>query len=621
MTKHNLHQIHPPDIYIGREIQTVNCLKLLLEDGKKLITITGEAGIGKTTFATFLAHWLIQRAKFDAIYFIELATAKDINDLFSKIANTLNIEFKIDLSGIAQENIPEAEFEQRKNQLRQRLSSNGKILLILDNFENLLNDDLCSFLIKNLTTISNLYLLITSRPALKITGVEKEFELPPLTKDEAKELFKKLSADKRKITTKEDESYIDKICKIIHYNPLAIELVSQHANMGFKNLFDKLGESRLSLQRADRRGVGERFKDMAISLEFSYNLLDENSKRLFILLSVFRGRFTLEAVENISVVSTNKLNKQAVWEYLERLSNWKLIKQEDNRYYLLETIREYAGLILDKEGKDLGIDIDRLYNGYVTYYLKIAKNSKDPWDEITIEFDNISNAADWVADQLNVDVSDELARLAHEYVCALNEYIYRRAIQQGLRWLLAGVVACKKLNKERDEAILYNEIGLRYGSQGNYQEALKWYEKSIKIKEEIGDIAGLATTYNNIGMIHYAQGNYQEAVEWYEKSIKICEKIGDQKVLATTYNNIGEIYDAQGNYQEALKWGEKSKEILEEIGDMHHLAMCLTNIALLYRDTQKKDKARQYLNESYKLYLQLNLKSEAEKVKQLLEEL
>jgi tetratricopeptide (TPR) repeat protein len=70
-----------------------------------------------------------------------------------------------------------------------------------------------------------------------------------------------------------------------------------------------------------------------------------------------------------------------------------------------------------------------------------------------------------------------------------------------------------------------------------------------------------------------------------------------------------------------LKWYEKSKEIFEKIGDIHHLAISLTNIAILYHDTGKKDKARQYLNESYKLYLELNLKSDAEEVAKLLEEL
>ncbi len=75
------------------------------------------------------------------------------------------------------------------------------------------------------------------------------------------------------------------------------------------------------------------------------------------------------------------------------------------------------------------------------------------------------------------------------------------------------------------------------------------------------------------------QGNYQEAVEWYEKSIKIKERIGEQKGLATTYSNIG----------------------------------------ILYLEIGKKDIAKQYLQKIYELYLQLNLKSQAEKIKQLID--
>jgi tetratricopeptide (TPR) repeat protein len=75
------------------------------------------------------------------------------------------------------------------------------------------------------------------------------------------------------------------------------------------------------------------------------------------------------------------------------------------------------------------------------------------------------------------------------------------------------------------------------------------------------------------------------------------------------------IHNTQGDYEEALKWYEKSREIFETICDKHHLSMSLGNIGLLYRDIGKKDKARQYLSESYQIYIQLNLKSEAEEVK------
>ncbi|MDI6736736.1 MAG: hypothetical protein QME42_11205 [bacterium] len=49
--------------------------------------------------------------------------------------------------------------------------------------------------------------------------------------------------------------------------------------------------------------------------------------------------------------------------------------------------------------------------------------------------------------------------------------------------------------------------------------------------------------------------------------------------------------------------------------------MSLRNIGLLYRDTGKKERAKEYLQESYRLFIQLNLKPEAEEVKELLEDI
>jgi tetratricopeptide (TPR) repeat protein len=131
--------------------------------------------------------------------------------------------------------------------------------------------------------------------------------------------------------------------------------------------------------------------------------------------------------------------------------------------------------------------------------------------------------------------------------------------------------------------------------------------------------------HNLIGLCYYSLSDYKKAKACYEESLKIAKKIENKteklKATASAYNNIGLIHKAQGNYQEALKWCEKSVEIFKEVGSWHSVAVLLENIAILYRDTHKKAKARQYLKESYKIYLQLNLKSDAEKVKQLLEKL
>ncbi len=207
------------------------------------------------------------------------------------------------------------------------------------------------------------------------------------------------------------------------------------------------------------------------------------------------------------------------------------------------------------------------------------------------------------------------------YILIGNCFYNKSKYKEAFSWYNKGMDITKKTGDRAGLATTYNNIGLLHYAKGNYQETLRWYEKSVQISEEIGDRAGLAATYNNIGEIYRAQGNYQEALKWYEKSRKISEEIGNRAGLATTYNNIASIHHAQGNYQEALKWSEKSVGIFKEVGSWHSVAVLLSNIGVLYRAIDEKDVARQYLKQSEQLYIQLNLKSEAEEVKRLLEAL
>jgi len=70
-----------------------------------------------------------------------------------------------------------------------------------------------------------------------------------------------------------------------------------------------------------------------------------------------------------------------------------------------------------------------------------------------------------------------------------------------------------------------------------------------------------------------------------------------------------------------LRWCKRSIGISKRIGDQVGLATIYYNIGVLYLHIGKKDIAKQYLQESYKLYLQFNLKSEADEVKQFIDEI
>ena len=142
--------------------------------------------------------------------------------------------------------------------------------------------------------------------------------------------------------------------------------------------------------------------------------------------------------------------------------------------------------------------------------------------------------------------------------------------------------------------ISYNNIGIIYKNQGNYEKALEYYSKSLAIKEELSDKKGMAVSCNNIGNIYLYQGDYEKSLEYYSKSLAIKKEIGDKKGIGSSYNNIGVIYDDQGNYEKALEYCSKSLAIKEEIGDEKGIADSYNNIGIIYMNQGNYEKALEY---------------------------
>ncbi|NNV54810.1 tetratricopeptide repeat-containing sensor histidine kinase [Limnovirga soli] len=140
----------------------------------------------------------------------------------------------------------------------------------------------------------------------------------------------------------------------------------------------------------------------------------------------------------------------------------------------------------------------------------------------------------------------------------------------------------------------YNNIGLIYRQQGNYEEALKNNFASLKIRTEIDDKAGIATSYSNIGLIYYDQGNSTLSLKYDLASLKIRKEIGNKKGIADCYNNIGLVYEDQGNYPEALKSYLAALKIDEELGDKASCAILYGNIGIIHGNLRNYPEALNY---------------------------
>ncbi len=289
---------------LGRE-RELGELVGMLEDGTRLVTITGTGGTGKTRLALQVAAELVGQG-LDAVYWVPLAGVSDPELVLPEVAQTVG----------AREDLIEY--------LRGK-----RLLLVLDNLEHLL--DAAPGLASLLAASSELRVLVTSRSPLRLSG-EREYPLDPLAPNEATTLFvERARAVGRPLAP---DATVEAICRRLDGLPLALELAAARTKLLTPETLLSRLEHALPLLTGGARDAPERQRTLRATIEWSHDLLPEESKELFARLSVFAGSFPLAASEEVC---------DADLDGLATLVDLGLLKPiGDDRFLLLETIREFA---------------------------------------------------------------------------------------------------------------------------------------------------------------------------------------------------------------------------------------------------------------------------------------
>ncbi len=349
----------------GRE-DDIREIKGLLPD-HHLVTILGAGGVGKTRLAIQSGAELLDQFD-DGVWIADLAPINEQQLVAKVVAQALGVkqsEGLLDNDSIA------------------RGLKHKRLLLILDNCEHLL-DPVARLVDAIDRQCSEVRIIATSRQALDVSG-EKVFRLSSLAVPEpprdripdAAILFSAVAlfvdraclADSAFRLHQENTPVVVAICRRLDGIPLAIELAAARLRMmSVSSLAQRLSE-RFKILTGGSRTALPRQQTLRALIDWSYDLLQNEERALFERLAVFVGTFTLDAAA--SVCRGDGIEAAETLNLLCSLADKSLVvietQSDEERYYLLETTRDYAREKLTAIGS-----CEDYKRRYADYYLHVA---------------------------------------------------------------------------------------------------------------------------------------------------------------------------------------------------------------------------------------------------------
>jgi len=264
-------------------------------------------------------------------------------------------------------------------------------------------------------------------------------------------------------------------------------------------------------------------------VDWSYQLLDQDERRLFNRLSVFSGGFDLEAAEAVWAAP--------VLDLLSALVDRSLVLAEPDasamRYRLLEVLRQYGLARLAERGEE-----DQARRRHAEHYLRLAQQvppglpSTVDWrrwlPRLRVERANFDSALVWAAGQ-----PDEIgAQLAHARAPLWGA---EGAINEGRSRMEAALprVRGRLRNRVLDAAAWFAFV------QGDYGRAVAWTQESANLKRAEGDERGMAWRLNYLGAYHVASGETDVARPILEQALGILRACGDEPGVAASSAILG----------------------------------------------------------------------------------
>jgi predicted ATPase/DNA-binding SARP family transcriptional activator len=594
--------------FVGRESDLRAVRELV--GAHRLVTLTGPGGSGKTRLSVEAGHALAADHP-DGVWRVELAPVTDPAEVPQAVLTALRLrsQLMISLPGGGQviESVPPL----------QRLTdalAGRELLLILDNCEHLIGAaaEVADAVLRG---SPGLRLLATSREPLGIDGEQlcpvEPLALPPTEAQAASFPAVRLLLDRAVAARpgfgldRRTTGPVVRICRALDGMPLAIELAAARLRtLPVEVLADRLADRFRLLTNGSRTAL-PRHQTLQAVVDWSWDLLDADERALWRRFAVFHGGADVTAVEQVCGADVDLLGA---------LVDKSLLVLQDDRYRMLETIREYGLERLAEAGETEDLRI-----AHATYLLALAESAEPnlrregqlTWlRRLSTEHDNLHAAI-----RAAVEAGD--ARTATALTARLGWYWWLRGHRAEGCALAREVLRLDGPADPEDRALTYAYTALN-GLEGAapMEEVKGWFLASeregagpdaghpvLRLLRPLAQIFEAGTEVRGLGLI---EPLFADPDPWLRAVAKMIvaqlrlnfgrdtelarlelrealdgfRATGERWGIGFTLSTLGDMAAASGRFTDAVAWQREAIALVREVGireDLPQLEMKLAH--------------------------------------------
>jgi predicted ATPase/DNA-binding winged helix-turn-helix (wHTH) protein len=527
---------------------------------RRLLSLVGSGGIGKTTVAVAVADRL--RSAFDAVAFVDLSPIKNETQMSAAAAAAMGLNLRLQDNSVDEIAIA---------------VENHRVLIVLDNCEHLV-DLAVAFVEALLGSAPGVTILATSRERLRASGewvhqlspLDAPPESPTLSAEavrgySAVELFEERAAFALGgyQVSDTDAPYVAEICRRLDGIALAIELAAGRLpGLGMQGLAASL-EDCFSILAHGRRTALPRHQTMRATLDWSYRLLSPEDQAALRCLSVFNGSFTLE--DAVFVMDPSIRFGEANDRLTSLLDKSLVVARPEEgmfRYRLLDTTRAYGQDKLEESGE---ADPQRRRHAQRFLQICVASTPEDQsQSSLRKATADIRAALDWsLARGGDLTLGVDLASAATPVflrLCLLREH--KKYLDLAL-----GHISASANTAPMSEAALRSEMALRtaialalYYTEGSETASEDHLQKARAIAQKTDDTTHeLAVLWMLYGIAGNS-GNYRKELayaEMYDEtartSVDVMAEFQRHRILGRSLGDIGRHALAREHLELALR--------------------------------------------------------------------